>query len=664
MEDRGSIVLPSMDELLRALPKEIYEMSSRKAAARLTLSILTISLGVVMLAIFPWYLLPIGWVFMGTAITGLFTVGYSCGQNSFFKNRMVNYLVGTLCMLPLMYPLEYWKSYTKDAFSFPRLANSPFWFLSSMFQWASSNFTFDFSRRMVVSAFFLYVFAAIFFPLVTYGVGLWGLFKFYFIPLLVYHFWMSTFLKANVVSLLNESPIFWRFPSWVQFLSNDFNYGMAMVQHCSAKLVPTYKWQDAYLSLKKECGQSLQELSFVYLILTKKFDNKTSAKVERAEPAFVETVGRLFSEINWPTTLFLTITPLLGLYGVFTVPFNWKTYALAFACYYIAGIGITAGYHRLFSHRSYNASWPVKFVLVVMGTTAFEMSVLDWCADHRAHHRYTDTDKDPYNVKKGFLWAHMGWLMFNREDTPHSDINDLKRDWLLRFQHKYFFPLSAMLGFALPTFIAGYYWGDWMGGFLISGVLSKVVMLHCTFCINSLAHYIGDATYSDQRSPRDSAITSLVTFGEGYHNFHHEFPYDYRNGIQATAYDPGKWLIYALSLVGLTYNLKRFPDELFDKGKLQMAQKRLDKKKANHFWGIPVEDLPVVTQEYIKKKKVLVIEDIVYDVSEFADTHPGGKKILETYIGKDATEAFNGGVYNHSYAARNILDTLRIAKTR
>lgn len=87
------------------------------------------------------------------------------------------------------------------------------------------------------------------------------------------------------------------------------------------------------------------------------------------------------------------------------------------------------------------------------------------------------------------------------------------------------FRLALAFGFGLPTVIAGYFWNDWWGGFLISGILSKVVMLHCTFCINSLAHYIGDFTYTDQRSPRDSFITALVTFGEGYHNFHHEFPY-------------------------------------------------------------------------------------------------------------------------------------------
>jgi len=239
---------------------------------------------------------------------------------------------------------------------------------------------------------------------------------------------------------------------------------------------------------------------------------------------------------------------------------------------------------------------------------------------------------------------------------------------LLRFQHDYFFPLALFLGFGLPTWIAGYFWGDWKGGFLIAGVLSKVIMLQCTFCINSLAHYLGEATYSDQRSPRDSFITSLVTFGEGYHNFHHEFPYDYRNGVHFTAYDPGKWLISALSYFGLTYNLKRFPEELFEKAKIQMAQKGLEKRKGKLFWGKSITELPIMTptcvEEIVKSTgiKLIILENIVYDVSSFVEEHPGGAKILTSYVGKNATNAFNGAVYNHSYAARNILDTYRVAR--
>lgn len=660
------------EDLFNALPKEVFEMSSRKAVSKLLFSIALVVLGVFLVRISPSFMLPLSWLLLGTAGTGLFAVGFSCGQNLFFRNKYVNYLVGTICMLLLMYPFEYWKS-SRLSFSSVRnfsyrVANSPFWFLSSVVQWISSNFTFEFNRRMVVSATILYLFVAVFFPIMAYGVGIWGLFKYYFIPLLVYHFWMSTFLKANITSIINDSPILWRFPAWVQFLSNDCNYGMIFA-NVSSKLMPTYKWKDAYNAVHQQFGQSLPELSFGYLLLPRRVSkSKLNKKQAQDTPtsSAAPSKGRIASimeEIYWPTALFLFITPLMALYGVLTCPFNWKTYLLAFWSYYIAGIGITAGYHRLFSHRSYDASLPVRFVLTLMGTSAFEMSAIDWCTDHRAHHRYTDTDKDPYNINRGFWWAHMGWLIFKRKEEVVADVSDLKAQWLLRFQHKYFMPLAMFFGFGLPTLIAGYFWGDWKGGFLIGGVLSKVVMLQCTFCINSLAHYLGDATYSDQRTPRDSPITSLVTFGEGYHNFHHEFPYDYRNGIKFYSYDPGKWLIAFLSYFGLTYNLKRFPSTLFEKGEIHMATKKLAERKSKLFWGKSIDELPLYTREMVESKRekgLIIIADLVYDVSEFA--HPGGKKILDAYLGKDATAAFNGGVYNHSLAARHLLDTMRVAR--
>lgn len=668
----------TFEEFLNALPKEVFEMSSKKAVQKLVFSVALVFLGIFLVRISPSFMLPLGWLLLGTAMTGLFAVGLSCGQNLFFANKHVNYLVGTICMLPLMYPFEYWKtsrlslSSVRD-FSY-RVANSPLWFLSSTVQWMTSISIHEFNKRMVISATILYLFVAIFFPLMAYGVGVWGLFKYYIIPLLVYHFWMSTFLKANIISLISETPVLWRFPAWVQFLSNDCNYGIVFA-NVSSKFMPNYKWKDAYSAVHKQFGETLPELYFGYLLLPRRLSKAkwTNKNIQSTMDNVVVTLGLkgrialVFEGIYWPTTLFMFISPLIAVYGIVTTPFIWKTYLLGFISFYLAGIGITAGYHRLFSHRSYDAVLPVRIFLTILGTSAFQMSVLDWCRDHRTHHRFTDTDKDPYNVKKGFWWAHMGWVLYKREDYP-SDISDLTSQWFLRFQHNYFRPLAFLLGFVLPMVIAGHFWGDWRGGFLIAGVLSKVLMLQCTFCINSLAHYLGDATYSDQQSARDSAITALVTWGEGYHNFHHEFPYDYRNGIKFNHYDPGKWLIASLSYVGLTYNLKRFPSTLFEKGEIQMSLKKIEERRAKLFWGKKIDDLPEYTLEDVvklgskKQNALIIIDGIVYDIAEFAESHPGGHKIIAAYYGKDASKAFNGSVYNHSVAARNLLDTLRVAR--
>ncbi|EGG21528.1 delta 9 fatty acid desaturase [Cavenderia fasciculata] len=650
----SSTVQEVLHEMVSKLPKDIFEKSTSKATRRILVSVGLVTAGVVMIYNLPWYLLPLGWLFMGTACCGLFSVGYACGKNLLFKNRAINYTVGTILMLPLMYPFEYWKRSTGEVRDYVRdLAKGPYWWLMSLRQWATSNVASLDSRRMLLSAAALYLFASIFLPLMTYGFGLWV-------------------------------------PRFVQYLTQDFNIGVILARlqtqaensvNAVIDFPPAYKWKEAYHVLKKEYQLNISEENIMDVLLkvgplAKKIICPQPEQEQQQQPLEAPKKKSIFDgkpwyeKVVWTTTIFIFATPLLSMYGIATSPFNWKTYVTAFCSYYIAGIGITAGYHRLFSHRSYDAVWPVRVILTLMGTTAFEMSVIDWCHDHRAHHRFTDTDKDPYNVKKGFWWAHMGWLIFKREEEPDADVTDLKNDWVLYYQHKYYTPLSLFFGIFLPTWICGHYWGDWRGGFFIAGIASKVLMMQCTFCINSLAHYLGEATYTDQKSPRDSAITSLVTFGEGYHNFHHEFPYDYRNGIHHSAYDPGKWLIGFLSWFGLSYNLKRFPAELFEKGKIQMAEKKAADARAKLFWGKPLDQLDIIDRETVKRtcadkgKKWIIIHDIVYDVEEFQAKHPGGVQFIKDYIGKDASKAFDGLVYNHSFAARNILDTYRIAKLK
>lgn len=177
----------------------------------------------------------------------------------------------------------------------------------------------------------------------------------------------------------------------------------------------------------------------------------------------------------------------------------------------------------------------------------------------------------------------------------------------------------------------------------------------------------GDHTFSDQRTPRDNFLISLLTFGEGFHCFHHEFPYDFRNGILWYHYDPTKWLIRLASYVGLTYDLKEFPIETIEKGRLQMLQKKLDQRKSKYDWGPTISELPTMTERTFDQHveggaTLLIIDNVVHDVTKFVDKHPAGPALIRAYVGKDATHAFNGGSYNHSHAARNILACHRIAR--
>jgi len=135
-----------------------------------------------------------------------------------------------------------------------------------------------------------------------------------------------------------------------------------------------------------------------------------------------ENQKRVIKRINWLNTIILFGTPIAALYGVTNTPCSWKTFFFALSYYYFSGLGITAGYHRLFAHRSYEASWIVRLFLMLGGTAALEGSVKWWCGGHRVHHRYTDTPKDPYNAKHGFWWAHMGWMLINADKKSRSKL--------------------------------------------------------------------------------------------------------------------------------------------------------------------------------------------------------------------------------------------------
>jgi stearoyl-CoA desaturase (delta-9 desaturase) len=212
-------------------------------------------------------------------------------------------------------------------------------------------------------------------------------------------------------------------------------------------------------------------------------------------------------------------------------------------------MAITAGYHRLIAHRAYQARPWVEAMFLVVGSAAWQGSALEWAADHVRHHSYTDTARDPYNIRQGVFHAHVGWLL--RKTKPSAIPPFLRDDALLQLQHRYYVPLAVVTSFVIPFAIAG------IGGLLFAGVVRTAVGHHVTWLINSWAH-VGDRRPFDPRiSASDNWFLAFFTFGEGYHNYHHAFPSDYRNGTTALAWDPSKWLIWSLSKVGAAYDLKR-----------------------------------------------------------------------------------------------------------
>jgi stearoyl-CoA desaturase (Delta-9 desaturase) len=294
----------------------------------------------------------------------------------------------------------------------------------------------------------------------------------------------------------------------------------------------------------------------------------------------------ILKSINWVTALFLVLTPLIGVVwgGVHITLFGVHPFEVVLFALYIAatGFSITAGYHRHFAHGAYECRGFVKAFYLLFGAAAFQHSVMSWASDHRRHHANIDEDEDPYNIRKGFLWAHIGWLIFKPPNPDDfSNIPDLTADPMVRFQHRFYVPLAVTMGFGLPLAI-GYATGHAWGCLLWAGVLRTVVVHHSTFFVNSLAHTLGKRPYSIAVSARDSVVTALLTMGEGYHNFHHRFATDYRNGVRRHQWDPTKWLIRAMAAVGWAWSLSRTPPEKIVAAELECDTLRLVERWKGH----------------------------------------------------------------------------------
>ncbi len=242
------------------------------------------------------------------------------------------------------------------------------------------------------------------------------------------------------------------------------------------------------------------------------------------------------------------------------------------------GLSITAGYHRLWAHKSYEARLPIRLLFALGGALALQNSIIVWCSNHRRHHRYVDDpDQDPYAATRGFWFSHIGWMLKDRPATEvdENNIKDLLKDSLVNWQHRYYWWLSFGLNVPLTLFL-GYLTGDAIGGLLLLGFTRLVICHHATFFINSLTHLWGSQPYSEENTARDNSFIALLTYGEGYHNFHHAFQWDYRNGLRWYQFDPTKWLISLLSGLSLTSNLKRTPPEQIERRvvQLQLARAR------------------------------------------------------------------------------------------
>ncbi len=274
---------------------------------------------------------------------------------------------------------------------------------------------------------------------------------------------------------------------------------------------------------------------------------------------------------NWWMISALTLIPMVGIFGSILHSYYfgvvWQEIFILIIGWWLSGIGITFGYHRLFAHRSFQAHKLVQFIAIILGSSALQNSVLKWSSDHRIHHKKLDSKDDPYSIKKGFWYAHIGWIV-QKKDPIIKGVNDLKNNRLVMWQHEYYYLISIFVSFIIPALI-GLSYNRPIGGLLWGGFLRITLIHHTTFFINSLCHYVGNKPYDSNISARDCWWVAYLTFGEGYHNYHHKFQWDYRNGVNWYSFDPGKWIIQTLSWFGLTKKIKKVSEYQIFSAKMQ-----------------------------------------------------------------------------------------------
>jgi len=289
---------------------------------------------------------------------------------------------------------------------------------------------------------------------------------------------------------------------------------------------------------------------------------------------------------------------LLPFYLWFGSP-SWSMFFIAAVVYFLGGLSITAGYHRLYSHRCFKANRLVEFFVLFFGSTTFQGSVLRWSYDHRMHHAHVDTDDDPYTITKGFWYAHCLWLLDKPRKINSKVVADLLQNKWVVWQHRH--SKLAMIGSnALTTLFCGWLLRDYLGAFFLVMWARLFCIHHCTWFINSLAHTWGDQPFCKEHSAMNNFIISFLTFGEGYHNYHHTYANDYRNGVYWYQYDPAKWLIWTLSKIGMAWNLRRV-DAFTIKKKMVLEGKNDLLNTVKKLWYVKRDDLEARIQELSDK---------------------------------------------------------------
>eukprot|EP00755_Sulcionema_specki_P034246 Sspe_Gene.227::Locus_77_Transcript_1_1_Confidence_1.000_Length_1908::g.227::m.227/K00507/SCD, desC; stearoyl-CoA desaturase (Delta-9 desaturase) len=276
-----------------------------------------------------------------------------------------------------------------------------------------------------------------------------------------------------------------------------------------------------------------------------------------------------WKDVNWAMVYLLAVVHALAVWGAVKLwlghRHGFEIFRDAAILYPLTGmLGITAGAHRLWAHRSYKAHFPARLVMMIANSIANQGSIFHWARDHRVHHAKSDTEADPHDMTRGFFYAHMGWLMLKKRQAVKDagklmKCDDLLADPLVAIQHKLDPLWNQAFCFGLPTLYAAYMYDEALMGFLVIGCLRWIVTLHATWCVNSVAHLYGPRPYTPNMNPSESWFTTVVAVGEGWHNWHHTYPYDYSASELGWlgCFNPTTLWIDFLWCIGQAYNRKR-----------------------------------------------------------------------------------------------------------
>ncbi|XP_072744270.1 acyl-CoA Delta(11) desaturase-like isoform X2 [Anoplolepis gracilipes] len=332
----------------------------------------------------------------------------------------------------------------------------------------------------------------------------------------------------------------------------------------------TFKKMDTDMSISQRCTTTMVYTNKVVTDdvgnLIKSINNDIDV-IDKKPETMKSDFFNFKTDIIWYIVLQVALLHGIGIYGIFTFNYleNPMTTLWIIGMYIISNFGVSAGAHRLWSHKCYKAKLPLRILLLICFSACAQSTICKWMKNHRMHHKYCDTDADPHNTQRGFFFAHVGWVVVKEhleftEKSKQLDLSDIMSDPVVAFGEKHFLLLQLFFGFILPTALPVYFWNETWSRAIISQVFIRyMITLNSVWTINSIAHAWGTRPYDKNIKPADNNFVNYVTMGEGYHNYHHVFSWDYRSaetGNNIMNYTT--FFIDIFAKLGLAYDL-RYP---------------------------------------------------------------------------------------------------------